>query len=505
MGLLPLEAVVREHARRNPDGLAVVAPSGSLTWAELDESADRFVGYLERRGVGPGERIGWLGRNDVGFLPVLVGARRRRVAIVGINWRLTEREIADCATAVDSRLVVADADFAAGAPLRAALGDRVVAMSGGVLPWADAPRGKVLPASLDDSVLLIFTSGSTGTPKAVEYDLERHEGLVRSPIPFAMDEHSRLCIPAPVFHVAGIVWAEYGLLYGSAQYYLSDSSPAGIERMFLDSGITHSQLVPTVLQMLVSRLHETGNHLPDLRHVAYGASPIPPALLRDVLATLNCRLYQVYGLSESGGTVTYLMADEHTPDNPRLNSVGRPIDGAEIAIVDAVSGEPVPADTTGEVVIRTPFRMRGYLGRPDATAEVFRDGWLHTRDVGRLDAGGYLFLEGRLDDMIITGGENVQPVNVEAVLADMPGVVECAVFGVPDPKWGQRIWAAVIASDASVDEDAVVAFCRARLAHYQCPTRVMVVDELPRNATGKLQRAKLQSRAQELVTTTGGR
>jgi acyl-CoA synthetase (AMP-forming)/AMP-acid ligase II len=344
---------------------------------------------------------------------------------------------------------------------------------------------------------MFFTSGATGTPKAVVLDRHAQELAVAEPAAFTFLVGDRQLIIPPQFHLAGATWSQYGLLYGTTQVYPGDTSPAGIVRALSEQRITHALMVPAIMQMVVGELEESPTPLPSLGDIAYGASPIPAPLLRRVLAVLPCRLSQVYGLSEAGGVVVELAPEEHHPESPHLLAAGRPVNTTELRIVDSVTGQPVQVGQVGEIIVRCDHMMTGYWARPDETSAALRDGWLHTKDAGRFDADGFVYIEGRIDDMIITGGENVQPADVERVIAEMDDVLECAAFGVPDEKWGTSVWAAVVPRPgAAVDGDAVIEWCRPRLAGYQRPRHVVVLTELPKSATGKLVRRELPALAQ---------
>lgn len=492
--LTRIEDAVAGWAREMPESVAALslASGHSITWGELDPAADRLVSLFGQRGLVPGDRVGWLGVNDPAFLVVFVACRRARLVLVGLNWRLPASEVRRAVDAVDPALVIALEE----ALLDSDLPDPLVVRADGSAPWDDLPRGQSREPDPRDPVTMFFTSGATGEPKAVVLDRHAQELAVNEPAAFTFIAGDRQLILPPQFHLAGAIWSQYGLLHGTTQVYLGDSSPPGLVRALAEQRITHALMVPTLLQMVVSELEDNPTTLPCLGDIAYGASPIPAPLLRRVLEVLPCRLSQVYGLSEAGGVVVELAPADHDPDSPHLLAAGRPVNTTELKIVDAVTGAPVEVGQVGEIVVRCDHMMTGYWNAPDRTAAAMRDGWLYTKDAGRLDADGFVYIEGRIDDMIITGGENVQPADVERVIVEFDGVAECAVFGVPHEKWGTSVWAAVVSEPGAViDPDAVIAWCRLRLAGYQCPKSVVVVDALPRSATGKLVRRSLPDMA----------
>jgi acyl-CoA synthetase (AMP-forming)/AMP-acid ligase II len=250
---------------------------------------------------------------------------------------------------------------------------------------------------------------------------------------------------------------------------------------------------------------KSGRATPSLQLVAYGTSPISSSLLTRAMARLGCSFTQMYGSTEAGGIITRLAIADHKVDGPvsyRLRSAGRPLPGIAVRVVDPVTGVDLKRGEIGELVVRTPWAMRGYWQDKKATDNVIdTGGWLHTHDAAHLDADGYVYISGRLDDVIISGGENVHPGEVEEVLATLPGLASVALVGVPDRHWGEMVAAAVVADGTQLlTEQQVIAYCRERLAGYKCPRRVMFVDELPRNATGKVVRRSVRDL---LISATG--
>lgn len=506
---LTSEKSVRRWAREKPDEPAFVGPQASLTWAQLDVAADRCAAYLRDLGVGPHSRIGWLGHNDIAYPVLLVAARRRRAALAGLNWRLTADELRQTIDAVIPGVIVADHHttsllHSAGAPEST----EVVALtSSSVFPWDDTavdPTADLSddaigagPGGTEEIALFWYTSGSTGAPKAVALGADRNELQVAFPMPFIVPDGSRFLVIPPVFHIAGSVWVQYGLTRGAAVYFTDDSTPAGIVRALSDNRITHALMVPALLTVLVAELRVRPQPL-FLDYILYGTSPIAPDLLRDCIELLGCRFGQIYGLTEAGGVVCGLTDSERHLTGPhagRLLSTGQALPGSGVEMRVAGAGDAdaaADADEVGELYLRTPTLMLGYW-RDGAPLGPVRetDEWLGTGDLARIDDDGFVYIVGRADDMIITGGENVQPGEVEAVIARMDGISEYAVFGKDHPKWGQSVAAAVVTT-TSVDPADVIAFCRNNLAHYKCPTEVYVLDELPRTATGKILRGRLR-------------
>ncbi|GAA1480787.1 long-chain fatty acid--CoA ligase [Gordonia sinesedis] len=497
---------VRQWAMRHPADTAVQAPGLSLTWADLDDQADRCAGWLRERGIGPGDAVAWLGRNTPEAAVIYLALRRLRAALVGLNWRLAPAELAATADAVRPRMVLTDPARAVDA---AALPGRIpVWPVDGLGAWADEPRypGVDEPGDADETAadeiaadeiaLFWFTSGSTGVPKAAAIGADRLEDAVAADPGFPIADGDHLLIVPPIFHAAGSIWLHYAFSRGATAHFVEDASPAALVDALASLGITHMLTVPTMLATIVEEVERRPGVLDKLRlrHVCYGTAPMAPDLLRRGIALLGCSFTGVYGLTEAGGVVTTLRAADHEPDGPhahRLDSVGRPMPGIEV-VVRAPDGTDCAVGATGIVWVASPTMMLGYWqgGRPGTR---YNSGdWCVTGDLGYIDDDGYLYVTGRADDVIITGGEKVAPVEVEGVIESMPGIAESGVYGITDPRWGQRVAAAVVpVPGAAVEASAVIAFCRERLAHYKCPGRVDIVEELPRTATGKLLRGRI--------------
>jgi acyl-CoA synthetase (AMP-forming)/AMP-acid ligase II len=264
-----------------------------------------------------------------------------------------------------------------------------------------------------------------------------------------------------------------------------------------DERITHAFLVPAVLMALLATPAVTETDLSSLDTVFYGASPIAEDVLVRCLDVIGCRFAQVYGMTETSGAIVRLAHEDHDPHGPRqhlLRAAGRPLDGVELRIVDPDTGAEAPVGVVGEVYTRSGFNMLGYWDKPEETARtIVAGGWLRTGDAGYLDGDGYLFLHDRIKDMVVSGGENIYPTEVENVLLAMTGVADAAVIGVPDERWGETVKAIVVpVPGAPLDAAPIIAFCRERLAHYKCPTSVDFIDVLPRNPSGKVLKRELR-------------
>jgi long-chain acyl-CoA synthetase len=313
-----------------------------------------------------------------------------------------------------------------------------------------------------------------------------------------LDEGSVCAAPIPFFHVAGLGMLLAANLNGGNLLLEQQPDIAGVLRLLVDRKVTHAVLVPTVLQRLLALPEARTADWSALSYVVYGASPIPLPVLRDATEVIGCSFLQSYGLTESTGGFTLLGPGDHVPVaalEHRLRSAGRPMTGARVRVVDPVTLEDCPVGERGEVLVAGSRIMKGYWRKPGQTAEVMLPGgWLRTGDGGSFDADGFLYLHDRLKDMIVTGGENVYPAEVESVLTGHPAVAEVAVVGVPSARWGESPYAVVVLRPgAQVSEAELIAWTRDRLAHFKCPAGVSFAASLARTASGKLQKQAIRA------------
>jgi long-chain acyl-CoA synthetase len=512
----PLERAARVHG----DAVAVTAADGSLTYAELAARVQALATALAGLGVQPGDRVAFLGVNSLAHLECWLGVPACGRVLVDLNTRLAEDELAfmveDCAP----RVLLHDR---ASAGVARALRDRCPSLRtlicDGVPETGDEftyerwlseaaarvpPGAPPAPPSIDAGTLaaISYTGGTTGSPKGV---MLSHGNLAANALHNLIITGHRaddaFLHVNPMFHVAGIANVVAATWVGARQVVLPRFEAAAVTAAIERERVTLATFVPTMLAMWLTHLEERARagspaDISSLRNLHYAASPISPELQRRVCETLDCEIAQMYGMTEAAPTVTHLSPEVHRrgmageePFTSRLASMGAPVPGVRAEVRD-LGGRPLAPGEIGEIWVSGPNVMLGYWNRPEATAAALQDGWYRTGDAAHADAGGYLYMVDRLKDMIITGGENVYSIEVENALSAMEGVEEAAVFGVPDPQWGERVHAVVVVSAAAspqIDEEALRAHCRARLAGFKVPRSFELRTEpLPRSGAGKV-------------------
>jgi O-succinylbenzoic acid--CoA ligase len=469
-----------------PEHPALIAGDTRWTFAELDRRADALARGLLALGARPGDRVALLLRNSPEFVALVHAAPRAGVALVPLNTRLAAPELAWQLGDSGARLLLHDGHTAAQA--EAAAADTLPIANITTLPKADVAdytlRGAI---DLLEEFTLIYTSGTTGQPKGALLTYGNYWwSALGSALNLGTHADDRWLALLPLFHVGGLSILVRAAIYGVTAVVHQSFDPAAANRAIDEQGVT----IVSVVSMMLQRMLEERGARPypaALRCVLLGGGPAPRPLL-EACAARGVPVVQTYGLTETASQVATLAPADALC---KLGSAGKPLLPTELRIER--DGAPAGAGEVGEIVVRGPTVMRGYAGRPAATAEVLRDGWLRTGDLGYLDGDGYLYVVSRRHDLIISGGENIYPAEVEAILLAHPAVEEAAIVGLPDSKWGQIPAAAVRLRQGQVaSETELIAFCRERLAGYKVPKIVRFVGAMPRNATGKLLRDALQ-------------
>ncbi len=492
----PMPDWLRHRAATTPDRLAILAGDERWTFVEFDQRVTRTARRLAGLGVRPDDRVATLLRNSHHAVEIIHAVGRVGAVLVPLNFRLTAREIAWQLTDVQPRLLVSDAYTAALAgeaarslpelPRATISGESPGVSQLSREPELDVPlRERV---ALDDPHSIIYTSGTTGQPKGVLLSYGNHWwSAIGSALNLGTHQDDRWLACLPLFHVGGLAILMRSLIYGIPAIIHESFDPVAVNRSIDEDGVTIISVVSTMLR----RMLDARGRRPypsALRCVLLGGGPAPRDLL-ETCARQAIPVVQTYGLTETASQVATLSPEAALC---KLGSAGKPLFPNEVRIDR--DGSVPPTNEPGEILVRGPVVAAGYTERPEATAYAFRDGWLHTGDLGYLDQDGYLYVLDRRDDLIITGGENVYPAEVEAALLALPGVEDAGVIGVPDTEWGQAVVAAVrLTSGVTLTEEQIRTACRARLAGYKVPVRFRFIDALPRNAGGKLSRRALRS------------
>lgn len=512
--MINLVDILDESARAHPDKVAVRFKGRSFTYACVKDRVDRLAGALASRGVEKGDHIAVISPNSSTCIELVFACARLGAVCEQYNIRLSALNTARLLAQSEAEIVFfAPAAYAAmreclgevGRPLQVVLleqgafGDDAVLFEDMI---AEAePRLRTADVTASDDAVMLYTSGTTGLPRGV---LLSHGALLTR---IEIDAREQrfvhddvlLCV-LPLFHVTSV--CVYVTLFVGGELVIAESRKApdivaDIERY----GITRTGLVPFIMRGLVDYVEESAGavDLGGLRYIVYGGEPVSPVLLKRCRRYLGCGLMQGYGMTETASAIAMLTPEQHGDDR-LLSTVGKAVGGMELKVVGE-SGSPCPNGTPGEVAVRTKTLMTGYYRDDERTAEVVRDGWYLTGDIGFLDDEGYLSVIDRKSNMIISGGENVYPIEVADCIRNMgDAVLDVAVVGIPDEHWGESLAAFVVrAEDSPLEAADVVAHCARELGGYKKPSKVLFVDDLARNASGKIPKAHMEDLKRQLL------
>lgn len=499
--------IVRQHALNTPDQLAIKHDDQTLSYAQLHRDSNRIAHTLNQLGLSPGDRIAWLGRNSVSYFQCLFGTAKAGVCLVVLNWRLSAAEVKQLVIDAEPAILFVDSEFAENIEGLDVEGLQVLVVDeksedGDVFgSWHLGSVDSDYQGSHDGQApfLQMYTSGTTGIPKGAVISHNNATSFLKAT---RCERHGwwtseeKVLVAMPCFHVSGTIWALIAFLNGATAIVMSAVDIEKIISLSSSEKITQALFVPTVLQMILGVNDLEISAFSTMKNIYYGAAPMPTPLIQQAMKSFTCGFREVYGATELTGGLVILSDEEHvraaSENSDLIRSCGKPIENVELKIVDQ-QGQRLPVNSVGEIHIKSPAVMLGYWRRPEATAKVIKDGWYHTGDLGYLDDEGFLFISDRIKDMIISGGENIYPAEIESALSAHPAVLEAAVIGVPNEKWGEEV-KAVIALKASMDasEDDLIAHCNEKLAAYKVPVSVDFVERLPRNPSGKILKAVLR-------------
>ena len=512
MAIVTLADTLREQAGLRSDKLAFICDDQSCTYAELDHRANQCANGLLSLELAPDDRVAYLGKNTHLYFELLMAVSRAGGVTCPINWRLAPAEISYILNDTKASILVVGAEFAgiyreiaADVPGIA----HVLCMEGNdpelqdYETWRDGFDNCDLGVTRApaDAALQLYTSGTTGHPKGAVLSnqamLVRHAS--RNPPQteawqgWTADDVSLVAMPC--FHIGGTGWGLSGLYAGATGIVMREFDPNRVLALMQAHGISKIFMVPAAMKIVVEHPDARSTDFSAMKYMLYGASPIPLDLLRTCIDVFQCGFVQMYGMTETAGTIVALSPEDHDPNgNDRMRSVGKPLDGVEVKIIDA-KGNRVPVGDVGEIATRSEANMSHYWNMDAATdSTIDGQGWLRTGDAGYMDTDGYIYIHDRVKDMIISGGENVYPAEVENAVFGHSAVADVGVVGVPDDKWGEAVKAfVVLKADETATAEDIIAFARTRIAAFKCPKSVDFIDTLPRNPSGKILRRDLRA------------
>ena len=505
---MQLTQPLHKGLQEKPQATVLICGERRRDFTTFVDRVARLAAVLQAQGVRPGDRVAMMGLNSDRYVEYLYATWWAGAVVNPVNIRWSDKEVAYSLDDSDTQVLLFDEHFsavAAGLPglskslrLRLFFGNgsapegvaKLEALMADAQPVPDARR------SGDDLAAVMYTGGTTGRPKGV---MLTHANLYISQLStVAATERANDAVginTAPMFHVGGAGLTLQLMLRLCPQVLMATFDEVAFLQAVQQERATETFLVPTMLKRVIEHPRFAEFDTSSLHTILYGAAPIDDALLLQALQALpGVRFCQVYGMTELSPVITALPASCHTADAPAhlRRSAGRPVPIAEVRIVDN-QGRPVPTGTVGEIAARGPMVMAGYWNKPEQTAEVLREGWMHTGDGGYMDEQGFVYVVDRLKDMIVTGGENVYSAEVENAITQLPQVSMCAVIGVPDDKWGERVHAVVVLrAGQALTAEELIAHCKSEIAGYKCPRSVEFRTEIPLSPAGKMLKYQLR-------------
>ncbi|MGB1881754.1 MAG: long-chain-fatty-acid--CoA ligase [Gammaproteobacteria bacterium] len=496
--------IPRVQAKDRPAVTAQIFEGRQTSYADFDRHTSQVANALIAAGVSPQDRIGFLGKNSDRYFELLFGTCKANAVLVGVNWRLAPPEIVFILNDAACTVLCVGAEYYETAQqilpecpqLRTVIAmDTAHADWPAFADWRDAASSDdpQVPIDLEDDVIQLYTSGTTGHPKGVQLNNRNFRALfgAAEQARWGLFEAEGIALTCmPVFHIAGVNMGVFTLAQGGTNLVMKEVDPGQILEFIPRYRVNYALFVPAVILFLTQHPEIGSCDFSSLKKLFYGASPINEDLLAAAQQIFQCEFFGLYGLTETSGAGTCLDPEGHTAG--KLRSCGKPYPGIEIEVRDA-DGNRCAAGEVGEIVIRHEVVMKGYWNRAEATAEAIQNGWFYTGDAGYFDEEGYLYIHDRVKDMIVSGGENVYPAEVENALFGHDSVADVAVIGVPDERWGEAVKAMVVLKPgASASAQEIIEFARARIAGYKVPKSVDFIELMPRNPSGKILRRELR-------------
>jgi len=502
------------HARENGAHDCVIQDNRTLSYAQMAEQVNRLANAFVKANLGAGDRFALLSRNSIEMVVVYLAASKVGAVPVPLNWRLAPTEWAYIIHNAEAVLIIAEAEFCSAvdsirSDIPAVIGAIAIGLKDPDKAWIDfdtwleANSATVPPVNIreDDVLYQVYTSGTTGRPKGA---MLTHRSVLSNSVqcmPFLggkLRPGKRALIVMPLFHAGGASTVFGSLVSGATMIIHNEFSPQRLAEALSEHCINMVNLVPSMIQAMLLNVPDLAERgYPDLEVIIYGASPIAEDTLRRAMDIFQCEFYQGYGQTESSAGLAFLTDKDHRralESQPELLlSAGRAMVGTQLCIVDN-TGHELPRGQVGEIIARGPQLMKAYWNMPEANAAALVDGWLYTGDAAYMDEDGYIFIQDRITDMVVSGGENIYPSEIENVLFDHPAIADAAVIGVPDARFGEALLGVlVLRNGETLEADDIIAFCRSKLGGYKVPRQFKFVEDLPRNASGKVLKKVLRA------------
>ncbi|GAB1544100.1 fatty acid--CoA ligase [Scytonema sp. NUACC21] len=509
--IITLAELARVQARRFSDVKALRFRDKTLTYSQLHTQSNCVANALLAQGIKAQSRVALLAKDSLKSFEILFACSKINAVMVPINWRLAAPEVCHILTDANVEVLFVGPEFY---KLVKSIENQldgikcIIALEKNEQEWLNYDNlcqhyndvDPNIPVESNDVAVQIYTSGTTGKPKGVQLAHKSFFAIFKEIAKqgetwINWNERDRSLLTLPLFHVGGLWWGIYGLIFGAENILLASFIASDVLETIEKYKITKVSMVPAMMQILLAEPGCDQTDFSSLQYIVYGGAPISQSLLKEARDTFSCNFVQVYGLTETGAIAVTLSADDHNCASlHKLKSAGKPFPGVSLAIVNH-EGETLPSGQVGEICIKSLTNMIGYWKLPETTAKTLIDGWVHTGDAGYLDEEGYLYLCDRVKDMVCYAGENVYPAEIENILYEHPAVAEVAVIGVPDPRWGEAVKAVIVPKPGmSLTARDAIDFTRGKLADFKIPKSVEFAESLPRTPSGKVQKDKLREK-----------